>query len=105
MGKRYKQDQRGFGPGMMAYFVKAAMIDRGIPASRSTTPARELVVEDGAVVGVRAERGGKDFLVRARKGVVLAAGGYDWHPEVAEVVRAAPRVAVDGAAAASRATR
>jgi 3-oxosteroid 1-dehydrogenase len=32
---------------------------------------------------VRAEREGKDFFIRARKGVVLAAGGYDWHPEMA----------------------
>ncbi|HEY8088579.1 MAG TPA: FAD-binding protein [Polyangiaceae bacterium] len=82
MGKRYKRDQRGFGPGMMAYFVKAAMIDRGIPAHLDA-PARSLVVEDGVVVGVRAERGGKDFLVRAKKGVLLAAGGYDWNPEMA----------------------
>ena len=82
MAKRYKQDRRGFGPGMMAYLVKAAMIDRAIPAHVST-PAREILVEDGAVVGVRAEREGKDFFVRARKGVVLAAGGYDWHPELA----------------------
>jgi 3-oxosteroid 1-dehydrogenase len=82
MGKRYKHDMRGFGPGMMAYFVKAAMIDRGIPAHLET-PARALVVEDGAVIGVRAERGGKDFLVRAKRGVLLAAGGYDWNPEMA----------------------
>ena len=81
MGKRYKQDLRGFGPGMMAYLVKAAMIDRQIPAFVGT-PAREILVEDGAVVGVRAERDGKDFLVRARKGVILAAGGYDWHPDL-----------------------
>jgi 3-oxosteroid 1-dehydrogenase len=81
MGKRYKQDLRGFGPGMMAYLVKAAMIDRGVPAYPGT-PVRELLVEDGAVVGVRAEREGKDFFIRARKGVVLAAGGYDWHPDM-----------------------
>src|SRR5262249_13240539 len=81
MGKRYRSDQRGFGPGMMAYLVKAAMIDRGIPAYVGA-PARELVVEDGAVVGVRAERDGRDFFIRAKKGVLLAAGGYDWHPEL-----------------------
>lgn len=81
MGKRYKQDMRGFGPGMMAYLVKAAMIDRGIPAYLGA-PARELVVEDGAVVGVRAERDGKEFWIRAKRGVLLAAGGYDWHPEL-----------------------
>jgi 3-oxosteroid 1-dehydrogenase len=82
MGKRYKQDRRGFGPGMMAYLVKAAMIDRAIPAFVGT-PARELILEDGAVVGVRAERDGKDFFVGARSGVILAAGGYDWNAELA----------------------
>jgi 3-oxosteroid 1-dehydrogenase len=81
MGKRFKHDMRGFGPGMMAYFVKAALVDRKIPAHLETA-VRELVVEDGAVVGVRAERAGKDLFVRARKGVVLATGGYDWHPDL-----------------------
>jgi 3-oxosteroid 1-dehydrogenase len=82
MARRYKQDRRGFGPGMMAYLVKAAMVDRAIPAHLAT-PAQELVVEDGAVVGLRARREGKDFFVRARQGVVLAAGGYDWNAELA----------------------
>jgi 3-oxosteroid 1-dehydrogenase len=82
MAKRYRGDQRGFGPGMMGYFAKAAIVDRGVPA-HVDAPARELVMEDGAVVGVRAERAGKDFFVRARRGVVLAAGGYDWNPEMA----------------------
>lgn len=80
MGKRYKHDMRGFGPGMMAYFVKAAAIDRGIPMHLET-PVRELIVENGVVVGVRAEKAGKDFFVRARRGVVIATGGYDWHPQ------------------------
>ena len=79
MGKRFRDDQRGFGPGMMGWFVKAAMVDRAIPAHVGCA-VRELIVEGGAVVGVRAERDGKDFFVRARRGVVLAAGGYDWHP-------------------------
>jgi hypothetical protein len=35
------------------------------------------------VVGVRAERAGKDYLVRAKRGVVLATGGYDWNPQMA----------------------
>lgn len=82
LGQRMSEDYRGFGPGMMAYFIKAALIDRKIPAHLETT-VRELVVENGAVVGVRAERGGKELLVRARKGVVLAAGGYDWRPDLA----------------------
>jgi 3-oxosteroid 1-dehydrogenase len=83
LGQRMTEDYRGFGPGMMAYFIKAAVLDRKIP-SYLETPVRELIVDakdDGpVVVGVRAERAGKDFFVRAKKGVVLAVGGYDWHP-------------------------
>ena len=89
LAKRYRKDMRGFGPGMMAYFVKAAMIDRKIPAFLES-PVTELVVEEGAVVGVRARRNGKDFMVRAQKGVVLAAGGYDWHPEMAKYFEQLP---------------
>jgi len=81
MGKRFAADRRGFGPGLMAYFVKAAQVDRKIPALLET-PVRELVMEKGRVAGVRAERAGKDYFVRTRSGVVLAVGGYDWHPEL-----------------------
>ncbi len=82
VGQRITEDQRSFGPGMMGYMIKAAMIDRKI-AAHTETPVRELVVEDGAVVGVRAERDGADFWVRSRRGVVLATGGYDHNKELA----------------------
>lgn len=82
MGKRIHADQRGFGPGMMGWFLKAALIDRGI-ACMADTPVRELVVQDGKVVGVRAEKDGADFFIQARQGVVLAIGGYDHNPELA----------------------
>ncbi len=76
-------DLRGFGPGMMGYFVKAAVIDRNIEAYVDT-PVCELIVEDGAVIGVRAEKDGKDFFVGAKSGVVLAMGGYDHDEELAK---------------------
>ena len=83
LGKRIAEDLRTFGPGMMAAFVKAAVIDRKIPAWLET-PVRALVADaGGAVVGVRAERDGKDFFVRARKGVILAVGGYDHNKAMA----------------------
>jgi 3-oxosteroid 1-dehydrogenase len=82
IGERITNDQRGFGPGMMGFFIKAAQIDRGIPAHVST-PVEELIVEDGRVVGVRARRDDGDFFVRARRGVVLGIGGYDHNPEMA----------------------
>jgi len=82
MGKRLAKDIRGMGPAMMGYLVKAAVIDRAIPA-HVETPVRELVVDNGRVVGVRAERAGQSFWVRAKKGVVLAIGGYDWNAKLA----------------------
>lgn len=82
MGKRVAKDVRGMGPGMMGYFIKAAMIDRSIPA-HVDAPVRGLIVENGRVVGVRAERDGAAWHVRARRGVVLAIGGYDWNEKFA----------------------
>jgi len=51
------------------------------------TPVRRLVVEPTAdgrsrVVGVEAERDGQPFRVRARRGVQLAAGGFEWDFEL-----------------------
>jgi 3-oxosteroid 1-dehydrogenase len=82
LGERMANDQRSFGPGMMGYFVKAAMVDRGIPA-HVETPVRELVTDGERVVGVRAEKDGRDFFVGARRGVILGIGGYDHNPKMA----------------------
>lgn len=81
MGARLKEDLRGFGPGMMGWFAKAALVDRGIRCL-TETPVRSLITEGGRVVGVIAEQpDGTSLRVRARGGVVLAMGGYDWHPD------------------------
>ena len=56
--------------------LRRSLMDRGIPLWLET-PARELVVEDGRVVGVVAEKEGLSVRIRAKKGVVLAAGGFE----------------------------
>ena len=90
LGKRIADDIRTFGPGMMGYFVKAAVIDRKIPAY-TETPVRELLSDaSGRVIGVRAERGSRDFFVRAKKGVVLAVGGYDHNKPMAKMYEQMP---------------
>jgi succinate dehydrogenase/fumarate reductase flavoprotein subunit len=43
---------------------------------RARTPARELIVEHGRVLGARAGSGGADLRINARRGVVLACGGF-----------------------------
>lgn len=46
------------------------------------SPLVELVVEGGAVVGGIVERDGERIAIRARKGVVLAAGGFEGNDEL-----------------------
>ena len=48
------------------------------------SPLEDLIVEEGRVVGVRAVRAGNPVLVRARKGVLLASGGFAQNPEMRE---------------------
>ncbi len=56
--------------------LRRSLMDRDIPLWLET-PARELIVEDGRVVGVLADRHGRMIRIRAEKGVVLAAGGFE----------------------------
>lgn len=56
--------------------LRRSMLDRQIPLWLETA-ARELVVENERVVGVVAEQRGRTLRIRAEKGVVLAAGGFE----------------------------
>jgi 3-oxosteroid 1-dehydrogenase len=59
-----------------------AVLDRNIE-TLTKTPGKELVMnEEGEVIGVRAERNGRDFYVGARKGVIIATGGFEWNKEL-----------------------
>ncbi len=62
------------GNALAARLAKSAL-DLKIPIHTST-PARELLVEDGRVVGARVAGPEGERIIRARKGVVLAAGGF-----------------------------
>ncbi|MEV5828984.1 FAD-dependent oxidoreductase [Spirillospora sp. NPDC052242] len=48
------------------------------------SPFRDLVIEDGRVTGVRVRRGGREVTVRARHGVILAAGGFSHAQDLRE---------------------
>ena len=53
---------------------------------------RRLIVRDGKIIGLKAERDGKDFFVKANKGVLLASGGFEWNPEMARRFMNAPNL-------------
>ncbi len=69
-----RQDLLTNGASLIAQMLRIAL-DRGIPIW-TEAPLEELIVEDGRVVGVRTVRNGVPVLVRARQGVLLAAGGF-----------------------------
>jgi 3-oxosteroid 1-dehydrogenase len=88
-GARVAADTRTMGPGLAAYFIRAALIDRKIEA-RVNSPVIRLITEDGAVVGVEADVDGVVTRIRARRGVLLAMGGYDHAEDKARFLEQRP---------------
>ena len=79
---RHARDVLRHGRGMnltngnaLAGRLAKSAFDRGIPLWLSS-PVRELIMENGAVRGAIVERDGRRFRVDARRGVVLACGGF-----------------------------
>jgi 3-oxosteroid 1-dehydrogenase len=75
--KREAQDIRVIGAAVVASLYKGLM-DRGVEVITGTR-ARELVMVDDVVVGLHVERDGAREVIGARKGVVLACGGFEWN--------------------------
>jgi 3-oxosteroid 1-dehydrogenase len=63
--------------------LRRSIMDRDVPLWLNTA-ARELVVENGRVAGVVAEKEGRTICIRARKGVILAAGGFEGSQQMRE---------------------
>ena len=73
--RRVEHNERGCGQALAGRLLRACL-DRGIEPHTGCAGKR-LVIEDGAVVGVVVETPAGEVTVRARKGVVLASGGFD----------------------------
>jgi 3-oxosteroid 1-dehydrogenase len=78
--QRQAEDLRGCGAALVGPLL-AGCLDRGVePVTASR--AQDLVLDDGQVAGVVIEQPGGTVIVRARRGVVLATGGFEWDPEL-----------------------
>jgi 3-oxosteroid 1-dehydrogenase len=55
--------------------LRVSLRERGVPVWLNTR-VKQLIVEEGRVVGAAAEREGRPIAIRANRGVVLAAGGF-----------------------------
>ncbi len=69
--------------------LRLSLDELGVPLWLDT-PVTKLLEEDGRVVGVVAEREGRPIRIRARAGVVLAAGGFPHNLEMRERYQPAP---------------
>jgi predicted RND superfamily exporter protein/succinate dehydrogenase/fumarate reductase flavoprotein subunit len=63
--------------------LRASLRDRGMPLWLDT-PLTGLMYEHGKVAGVVVQRDGKPLKLRARHGVILAAGGFEWNQAMRE---------------------
>jgi succinate dehydrogenase/fumarate reductase flavoprotein subunit len=79
--QRRREGIRAKGGGLIAPLFKA-LLDRDVEV-RTSTPATRLVTDDaGAVTGVLAGPEGSGRRIGARRGVVLACGGFEWNKEM-----------------------
>lgn len=76
IGQRMGEGIVGMGMAFIGYLLKACL-DRGIEPMLET-PAHDLVVEDGKIIGLRVEQKGKEMFIKVSKGVILASGGFEW---------------------------
>jgi 3-oxosteroid 1-dehydrogenase len=68
------------GASLIAQTLKVAL-ERGVSVW-TEAPLEDLVIEDGRVVGVRTMQDGKQVLIGATRGVVLASGGFAHNAEM-----------------------
>ena len=61
--------------------IRMALNKKNVPVWLNS-PLEELVQKDGKVIGAIVNRQGRKILVRARKGVILAAGGFEKNAEM-----------------------
>jgi succinate dehydrogenase/fumarate reductase flavoprotein subunit len=82
LARREAEDIRPKGAALVAMLFKG-LLERGVETLLET-PARELVVVDGEVIGVRCDTADGPLLVGCRRGVVLACGGFEWNPDLVQ---------------------
>jgi 3-oxosteroid 1-dehydrogenase len=76
------------GTALIAGLLKG-LLDVGV-TPRTKARAEELIADDRGITGVRIMHDGKHVEVRARRGVVLATGGFEWDSKLVEAYLRGP---------------
>jgi len=80
LGERYQQGLVCYGGSLVGRMFKA-LIERNLMPMLSSA-GKELIVEEGRVIGIVVEKDGELIRIGARHGVVLASGGFEWNKEL-----------------------
>jgi len=86
--ERRRRDFRGQGQALIGSLLRG-VLDREI-AIHFETRARHLCREGDRITGVVAEQEGRTLRVRARKGVVIATGGFEWNEQLVKTFLRGP---------------
>jgi 3-oxosteroid 1-dehydrogenase len=76
VAKLRRQDLLTNGASLIGQMLKALIDLRGEPPIWTEAAMQDLIVDDGRVTGARVTRNGAPLNIEARKGVLLAAGGF-----------------------------
>ena len=88
MGQRMAARQCGFGQAMIARLLSACLA-RGIEPLLGVH-SKALVREQGRITGIDAEQAGQPLCLRARRGVVIATGGFEWDEDLRQTFLRGP---------------
>ncbi|OBF73022.1 FAD-binding protein [Mycobacterium sp. 852002-51613_SCH5001154] len=76
------------GTALIAGLLKG-LLDAGV-TPHTNARAERLIAEDGEITGVRIGLQGRSIDVRARNGVILGTGGFEWDPALAQAFLRGP---------------
>jgi succinate dehydrogenase/fumarate reductase flavoprotein subunit len=80
LARRERDGIRVKGAALICSLLKG-LLDRNVEI-RTGHRAAELVVDGGEVVGLRCDHEGRGVLIGARRGVILACGGFEWNDDM-----------------------
>ncbi|MBE9606750.1 FAD-dependent oxidoreductase [Acetobacteraceae bacterium H6797] len=78
---RVLTNARGKGTALMTGLI-AGCLNKGVTIMPGTRALSLTQDDDGAVTGVMAEREGRQVHYRAKRGVLIATGGFEWDPSL-----------------------
>lgn len=80
MAERLEKDSRGFGQALVGALLKGCL-DRDIEPQLNTKTKR-LIKSGNRITGIEIEFDNKTQIINARRGVIIATGGFEWNKDL-----------------------